>query len=110
MIAAFSVLIILYRITLISRRLHDIGLSAWWQAPFVAVQLGLVFVGLFLTETMSESLISRTGNPELLGIVTLSFIAAYILFEVAIGVIPGRKAANAYGEVPPPTPLFPSTM
>ena len=37
-LAAFT-----YKLNLISRRLHDIGRSAWWQLPFVA-PLGLAFV------------------------------------------------------------------
>lgn len=110
MVAAISVLILLYRFTLISRRLHDIGLSAWWQAPFAAVQLVVAFLGLLLTTSMSESLIARMGDSKLPEIVFLSVLAAYVLFEVVVGVIPSRKSANAYGEVPPPTPLFPSTM
>jgi len=110
MIAALGVLVLIYRITLVSRRLHDIGLSAWWQAPFVAVQLAVVILGLFMTKAMSDSLVARMGDSRVPGIIILSFIAAYILFEVVIGLIPGRKSANAYGDVPPPTPLFPSTM
>lgn len=110
MIAAIGVLIVVYRITLVSRRLHDIGLSAWWQAPFVAVQLAVVILGLFMTKAMSDSLVARIGDSKVPGIIILSFIAAYFLFEVVIGLIPGRKSANAYGDVPPPTPLFPSTM
>jgi uncharacterized membrane protein YhaH (DUF805 family) len=110
MIAALGVLVLIYRITLVSRRLHDIGLSAWWQAPFVAVQLAVVTLGLFMTKAMSDSLVTRMGGSKVPGIIILSFIAAHILFEVVIGLIPGRKSANAYGDVPPPTPLFPSTM
>jgi len=106
MLAAVGMLALLYGITLISRRLHDIGLSAWWQAPFVAVQMAVIALGLFMTEATSARLLASV-DPELLGAITFIFLAAYLLFILAIGLIPGRKAPNAYGEQPPLTPLFP---
>ena len=55
-LAAFA-----YKLNLISRRLHDIGRSAWWQLPFVA-PLGLAMAAsVFATDEMISRFQGVTG-------------------------------------------------
>jgi len=108
-LVAVGMLVLIYRTTLISRRLYDMGLSAWWQAPFVVIQIVFIALGLFMTEAMSDKLLVLI-DAELFGRILVLFVAAYFLFVLAIGLVPGRKVSNAYGDLPRPTPLFPSTM
>ena len=94
-------------ITITTRRLHDIGLSGWWQLPFFLASffsfvgtLILLFIGLFIF------------NNEKSGINSAFFIASGLLFLLLIVLISiwvkllskdGQQGQNKFGQDPKST-------
>jgi uncharacterized membrane protein YhaH (DUF805 family) len=92
-LAAFA-----YKLNLISRRLHDIGRSAWWQLPFVA-PLGLALVAsTFVTDEMISRFQDVTGASA--GITLLTVGCIFWAFVLIVGVVPG-SLSHKYGPPPP---------
>jgi uncharacterized membrane protein YhaH (DUF805 family) len=77
-------------------RLHDLGLSGWWQAPVIIV---LAVVAVFVPPLLG---FPRGVSLPLVGLLSL-------LWTVALGSIPGSKTANRYGS-PPGALLWPEEV
>lgn len=71
-------------------RLHDIGESGWWVTVPIAIEIATVV--LFVRSGMSlEGMKIATG-----------LLAIFFLFAmVVLGLIPGQKRPNPWGDVPP---------
>jgi uncharacterized membrane protein YhaH (DUF805 family) len=78
-----------------ARRLHDIGLSGWWQAPVLALQVAIL---LGLTLGAHWSMAATIGAAALL----------QLAFTAALGAVPGHPAENRFG--PPPGALDRSAL
>jgi uncharacterized membrane protein YhaH (DUF805 family) len=92
-LAAFA-----YKLNLISRRLHDIGRSAWWQLPFVA-PLGLAMAAsVFATDEMISRFQGVTGASAEAALMTVGGV--FWAFVLIVGVVPG-SLSHKYGPPPP---------
>ncbi len=99
---ALQFIVIAYRACLSARRLHDIGLSAWWRSPLLAIQLALALILLLVPKAAMELLLAWLGDPRLPEFVIIGLGGAILLFDGVIGFIPGQQAVNRYGEPPAP--------
>lgn len=73
-------------ISIISRRLHDLGASGWWQVPtLLTLPLAIAHIIGF---NVSHPLIDRAVAVA---------VAAQFLFLVALAFIPGREGRNRFG-------------
>jgi len=75
-------------LTLTIPRLHDVGRSGWWTAPFVLLELAVVVVAI-LTLTPDEFLVA------------FGFFTIALLIALAwLGAVPGQASANRFGNPP----------
>ena len=74
-------------IALMTKRLHDFGVSAWWLPP------GLLGIGLLLMLAFGFSAWWLLGN----------FVGIWFLAMLVAGLVPGTHGANRFG--PDPRPL-----
>jgi uncharacterized membrane protein YhaH (DUF805 family) len=79
-IAEIAVVLVWPNIAITARRLHDIGLSGWWSALFLAPLLCLV-------SPSTRAFISYAANTV-------------AIFQAIIGMIPGTRGKNAYSALP----------
>lgn len=87
-----------YKINLISRRLHDIGRSAWWQLPFVA-PLGLAFLAAaFATDERISRFEQVSGVSAEITLLIVGCV--FWAFALIVGLVPG-SLAHKYGPPPP---------
>ena len=90
----FSLLIFPASITIAIRRLHDLGLSGWWQLVIILPTIG---ISLFMMMTQME--IGRKGEPIYLSLIALCVIFACVIFGVLF-FKEGKIGENQYGEDP----------
>ena len=77
-----------------ARRLHDIGRSGWWQAPFYVVQILAVVAA------------AVEGGPA-----SLLAFGLQLIFTAVLGAIPGTAGDNKFGPAPgQPTPAAQSEV
>ena len=101
-----QIIVVGYQACLSARRLHDIGLSAWWRSPLLAAQIFLFSTLLLIPGELLARFLTSLGAPRLLGFAILGLGGALLLFDGVIGLIPGRKEANRYGPAPIPGPVL----
>lgn len=90
-----AVLLVLYLLAC-ARRLNDIGVSGWWQAPvngpFVVLMIVWLFPG---REAILDSGFSWLGRP-----VVISWFVLVAGFGLSMWLWPGQKHANRFGAPP----------
>ncbi|ALL12722.1 DUF805 domain-containing protein [Caulobacter henricii] len=104
MLVGVALVALAFKCSLIARRLQDFGLSGWWQAPFISVLVVIMLANSFLTQEM----INRLGltSQEWILPTAIGGIVAYWLLVITVGLVPGSRQANRYGEKPAPEPIF----
>lgn len=70
------------------RRLHDIGLSGWWYPGFVLLEIAMI------------SGLAATLSPEW---ATLISSASVLLGAILLGLVPGSRQHNRFGQRPEAT-------
>jgi uncharacterized membrane protein YhaH (DUF805 family) len=90
-----------------SRRLHDCGMSGWWQCALYGGQVFLVLAGLIWAwpDLMAASRTQAHGNSALLqlwpiGVAVLATLLAQVGYTIWLGLRAGDAGPNRFGASP----------
>jgi uncharacterized membrane protein YhaH (DUF805 family) len=79
-------------ISVVVRRLHDRGKSAWWLLLFLVAPGALA--------GFAEPLAGSNRTAAVAGLLMLPALILWMWFWIEIAIIPGQKRANRYGPDP----------
>jgi len=86
-------------ISLVTRRLHDLGWSGWWQLAFYLVPAILVLASMFASDREMGGAIT-TAEMTLYGLTVLSIIIVFVVLFFMLIFKDGQKFENKYGASP----------